>query len=52
MMIKAVYQKYIKTSARLEASSAPRTDGVRISIRGDEDQGLVSSEEVWTSPVM
>ena len=22
----------------------------RLSIRGDEDQGLVSSEEVWTSP--
>ena len=23
----------------------------RLTIRGDEDQGLVSSEEVWTSPV-
>ena len=24
----------------------------RLTIRGDEDRGIISSEEVWTSPVM
>ena len=54
--IKAVYKKYIKTSVR--AGYAPsvwkraHAKGVPTRIKRDEDQGLVSSEEVWTNPVI
>ena len=56
---KKVYQKYIKTSTR-EGYAPPvwkraQVQGLkefRQTIRGDEDRGIVSSEEVWTSPVM
>ena len=57
-VIKIVYQKYINTSARV--GYAPPTwkraqvKGMResrLTIRGDEDQGLVFFEEVGTSPV-
>ena len=38
---------------RLEASSGLRTEGFQTNNQKDEeDQGLVSSEEVWTRPVM
>ena len=33
-------------SNRLEASSGPLAEGVPKTIRGDEDQGIVNSEEV------
>ena len=52
-MIKTVYQKYIKTSAR-EGYAPPvwkraQVQGLkesRLIIRGDKDRGLVSSEEL------
>ena len=55
--IKTVYQKYIKTSARVAmlCPSGREVQGIkesRLTIRGDEDRGLVSSDEVWTNPVI
>ena len=56
---KTVYQKYIKTSARVGYAppvwKRAHVQGVkesRLTIRGDEDRGLVSSEDFWTSPVI
>ena len=54
-----VIKYYIKTSARV--GYAPpiwkrfQVQGLkesRVIFRGDKDRGLVSSEEVWTSPVI
>ena len=51
----------MKTSAKegyappilnLESSSGSRAKGSRITIRGDKDQGLSSSEGVWTIPTL
>ena len=57
--MKTVYQKYIKTSARVGyAPPICKRDQVqglkesRITLRGDGNQGLVSSEEVGTSPII
>ena len=51
--------KYLMTSATVDydliylyAIAGARTEGVLKYIRGDEDQGLVSSEEGWTRPVI
>ena len=48
-----VYQKYIRTSIKvgcatrsLYASSGPKAEGNRLTIRGDGDQDPVASEEV------
>ena len=56
---KTVYQKYIKKSVR-EGYTPPvskwtQVQGMnesRSKLRWDFDQGLVSSEEIWTSPVI
>ena len=57
-VMKTVYEKYIKTSTRvgyapsvLKRAQVQGLTGSRLTIRGEEDQGLVSCEEVWTSPV-
>ena len=39
-------------SARLEASSGSRTKGVSTNNQRGRGSGLVSSEDVWTSPVL
>ena len=56
---KTVYQKYIKTPARVDYAPPVLTraqvqglEESRLIIRGHKDQGLVSSEKVWTSPVI
>ena len=53
------YQKDIATSAReamlRTVCTRAQVQGLKecgIRIRGDEDQSLVSSEEVWTNPVI
>ena len=60
-VIKTVCQTYIKTSVRVAigyASPAWKRTKVRglkesrLTTRGDVDQGLVSSEEIWTSFVI
>ena len=58
-MIEIVYQKDIKTSTRVcyapplcKRAQAQRLKNSQITIRVDEDQGLVYSEEVKTSPVL
>ena len=58
-VIKTVYHKYIKPSARVgyathvwKRAQVHRLKESRLTIRGDEDQGIVSSEKVWTSPVI
>ena len=54
-----VAEGIIKTSARvgyappvLKRTPVKVLKVSRLSIRGDEDQGLVSSEGIWTSPVI
>ena len=58
-VIKTVCQNYIKTSARvgyvppvLKRAHVQGLKESRLSIGGHEDQGLVSSEDVWISPVI
>ena len=58
-VIKTVYQEYIKTSARvgyappvLKRAHVKELKESRLTIRGEEDQGLVSSDEVWIGPVI
>ena len=57
-VIEKVYQKYIRPSARLGYTppvwkrTLVQLKEFRLTIRGDEDKGLFSSEEVWTSPVI
>ena len=61
-VIKTVYQNIyllLKTSARVGYAppvwKRAQVQGLKESrqtIRGDEDRGIVSSEEVWTSPVI
>ena len=58
-VIKTVYQKYITTSVR-EGYAPPvwkwaQVQGIkehRLTIKGGEDWGIVSSEEVYTSLVV
>ena len=56
-VIKTVYKKNIKTSARVgyvppvwKRGQVQGLKESRLTIREIEDQGLVASEEVWTSP--
>ena len=55
---KTVYQKYKDIrqsrlcSARLEAGSGQRTERMPTKNQRDENQGLVSSEEIMTSPLI
>ena len=58
-VIKTVYQKYIKAFTGVDyappvwkRAQAQGLKESRLTIRGDEDQGLVSSKELWTSPVI
>ena len=58
-VIKSVYQKYIKTSARVgyaqpvwKRVQVQELKDSRLKIRADEDRDFGSSVEVWTSPVI
>ena len=58
-MIKTVYQQYMKTSARVgyappvwKLAQVQELKESQITIGTDEDQVLVSSDEVWPSPVI
>ena len=59
MVIKIVYQKYPVVSMRLgrappvwKRSHVQKLNDSRLTIRGDEDQDLVASDDVWTRPVI
>ena len=41
-----------RTGHKIITETSERLSESRLIIRGDEDQGLVSSEEVWTSLVI